>query len=220
MTTMRAVRAHARGGAEQLRLEDAPRPEPRAGEALIRVHAAGITPTELEWSETWLDRQGHDRTPTIPSHEVSGVVEELGPARGCPSSPTRRSTSRAGRHPRRRLRSGSTAGPPQSLPDATEDVHRHLYQAPDGRYRMRYHRGAAVAGWSEMARPTASVGHAQRPCLLVVAQQEEIVRPELRASLARDLGDWLTTVEIDCGHILYWDAFEETAAALRAFLAP
>ena len=78
MTTMRAVRAHARGGAEQLRLEDAPKPEPRAGEALIRVHAAGITPTELEWSETWVDRQGHDRTPTIPSHEVSGVVEELG----------------------------------------------------------------------------------------------------------------------------------------------
>ena len=84
MTNMRAVRAHARGGAEQLRLEDAPKPEPRAasrepraGEALIR-HAAGNTPTEFDWSETWVDRQGHDRTPTIPSHAVSGVVEELG----------------------------------------------------------------------------------------------------------------------------------------------
>jgi lipase len=110
--------------------------------------------------------------------------------------------------------------PPQSLSDATEDVHRHLYQAPDGRYRMRFHRGAAVAGWSEMARPTPSLAHAQRPCLLVVAQQESIVRPELRASLARDLGDRLTTVEIDCGHMVYWDAFEETVAALRAFLAP
>jgi NADPH:quinone reductase-like Zn-dependent oxidoreductase len=47
MTTMRAVQAHARGGAEQMRLEDVPKPEPRAGEALIRVHAAGITPTEF-----------------------------------------------------------------------------------------------------------------------------------------------------------------------------
>jgi NADPH:quinone reductase-like Zn-dependent oxidoreductase len=75
---MRAVRAHARGGAEQLRLDNVPKPEPRHGEALVRVHAAGITPTELEWSETWVDRQGHDRTPMIPSHEVSGVVEELG----------------------------------------------------------------------------------------------------------------------------------------------
>ena len=78
MTTMRAVRAHARGGFEQLRLEDVPKPEPRAGEALVRVHAAGITPTELEWPETWVDRGGHDRTPMIPSHEVSGVVAELG----------------------------------------------------------------------------------------------------------------------------------------------
>ena len=78
VTTMRAVRAHARGGAEQLRLDNVPKPEPRPGEALVRVHAAGVTPTELEWPETWVDREGHDRTPMIPSHEVSGVVEELG----------------------------------------------------------------------------------------------------------------------------------------------
>ena len=91
-------------------------------------------------------------------------------------------------------------------------------QAPDGRYRMRFCRGAAIAGWSEMARTTVSVAHANRPCLLVVALQEEIVRPELRASLARDLGDRLTTVELDCGHMVYWDAFDETVAALRGFL--
>ena len=108
--------------------------------------------------------------------------------------------------------------PPQALADATEDVQRHVQQAPDGRYRMRFCRGAAIAGWSEMARTTVSVAHANRPCLLVVALQEEIVRPELRASLARDLGDRLTTVELDCGHMLYWDAFDETVAALRGFL--
>jgi NADPH:quinone reductase-like Zn-dependent oxidoreductase len=78
MATMRAIRAHAPGGAEQLRLEDAPRPEARAGEALVRVHAAGITASELGWPETWVDRAGHDRTPTIPSHEFSGVVEAVG----------------------------------------------------------------------------------------------------------------------------------------------
>ena len=78
MSTMRAVRAHTRGGAGQLRLDQAPRPEPRVGEALIRVHAAGITPAELGWDETWVDGNGHDRTPTIPSHEFSGVVEALG----------------------------------------------------------------------------------------------------------------------------------------------
>ena len=67
----------------------------------------------------------------------------------------------------------------QALADATEDVQRHVYLAPDGRYRMRFCRGAAIAGWSEMARTTVSVAHASRPCLLVVAKQEEIVRPEL-----------------------------------------
>jgi lipase len=108
---------------------------------------------------------------------------------------------------------------PQSVADATEDVERHLHQAPDGRWRMRFARGAAVAAWSEMARPTVSVAHAAHPCLLVVALQEEIVRPELRASLARDLGDRLTTVELDCGHMVYWDAFDDTAAALRDHLA-
>jgi len=78
MTTMRAMRAHARGGEDQLQLDDVPKPQPRPGEALVRVHAAGITPTELGWPETWVDRSGHDRVPTIPSHEFSGVVEELG----------------------------------------------------------------------------------------------------------------------------------------------
>jgi lipase len=84
---------------------------------------------------------------------------------------------------------------------------------------MRFCRGTAIAGWSEMARTTISVAHAGRPCLLVVALQEEIVRPELRASLARDLGDRLATVELDCGHMVYWDAFDETARALRGFLS-
>ena len=78
MRTMYAVRAHARGGPEALTYEEAPRPEPRVGEALIRVHAAGITPTELGWDETWVDRAGHPRVPTIPSHEVAGVVEAVG----------------------------------------------------------------------------------------------------------------------------------------------
>ena len=78
MATMRAVRAHARGGPDQLRYEEAPRPEPRPGEALIRVHAAGITATEFGWEETWNDRRGRPRVPTIPSHEVAGVVEVLG----------------------------------------------------------------------------------------------------------------------------------------------
>src|SRR5215469_5972172 len=77
--TMMALRAHARGGAEQLRYERAPVPEPGPGEALVAVHAAAITFAELTWDLSWTTRDGRDRTPVIPSHEVSGTVAGLGP---------------------------------------------------------------------------------------------------------------------------------------------
>jgi NADPH:quinone reductase-like Zn-dependent oxidoreductase len=79
MTTMMALRAHARGGPEQLVYESAPVPAPGPGEALVAVHAAGITFAELTWDLSWTTRDGRDRTPVIPSHELSGVVSALGP---------------------------------------------------------------------------------------------------------------------------------------------
>jgi NADPH:quinone reductase-like Zn-dependent oxidoreductase len=44
----------------------------------VRVHAAGFTPGELNWPTTWADRAGRDRTPSVPGHELSGVVAKLG----------------------------------------------------------------------------------------------------------------------------------------------
>ncbi|MBJ7339352.1 NADP-dependent oxidoreductase [Mycolicibacterium sp.] len=73
---MTALRAHHRGGPEVLTVERAPIPVPASGEVLIAVHAAAITFDELTWEETWL-RDGVDRTPIIPSHEVSGVVSAV-----------------------------------------------------------------------------------------------------------------------------------------------
>jgi NADPH:quinone reductase-like Zn-dependent oxidoreductase len=75
---MRALRIHERGGPEYLVAEEAPVPTPGIGDALVRVHAASFTPTELDWPSTWIDRAGHDRRPVIPGHEVSGVVTALG----------------------------------------------------------------------------------------------------------------------------------------------
>jgi NADPH:quinone reductase-like Zn-dependent oxidoreductase len=56
------------------------RPEPRAAinDVVVRVHASGWVPTELEWPSTWTDRVGRARTPTIPGHELAGVVTALG----------------------------------------------------------------------------------------------------------------------------------------------
>lgn len=78
MDTMMALRGHARGGPEQLVYEQAPAPAAGPGEALVAVHAAAITFAELTWDLSWTTRDGADRTPVIPSHEMSGVIASLG----------------------------------------------------------------------------------------------------------------------------------------------
>jgi len=75
---MQALRAHRRGGPEELVYEQAPRPPLGIGDALVEVHTASFTPTELDWPSTWTDRLGRERNPVIPGHEVSGVVAALG----------------------------------------------------------------------------------------------------------------------------------------------
>src|ERR687888_199774 len=56
------------------------RPEPPAAinDVVVQVHASGFVPTEMEWPSTWTDRAGRDRTPSIPGHELAGVVTALG----------------------------------------------------------------------------------------------------------------------------------------------
>ena len=75
---MHALRAHHRGGPDQLLHEPAPLPAVGIGDVLVSVQAASFTPTELGWPSTWVDRLGRDRRPVIPAHEVSGVVAALG----------------------------------------------------------------------------------------------------------------------------------------------
>ncbi|HEY2056550.1 MAG TPA: NADP-dependent oxidoreductase [Solirubrobacterales bacterium] len=56
------------------------RPEPLAAinDVVVQIHASGFVPTELEWPSTWTDRLDRDRTPSIPGHELAGVVTSLG----------------------------------------------------------------------------------------------------------------------------------------------
>ncbi|MGH9763049.1 MAG: NADP-dependent oxidoreductase, partial [Blastocatellia bacterium] len=49
------------------------------GDALVRVYACAITPTELSWSPTYTNQDGVERLPVIPGHELSGVVESVAP---------------------------------------------------------------------------------------------------------------------------------------------
>jgi NADPH:quinone reductase-like Zn-dependent oxidoreductase len=59
-------------------LTEVPYPHAAENDVVVRVHAAGFTPGELAWPATWTDRAGRDRTPSVPGHELSGVVAELG----------------------------------------------------------------------------------------------------------------------------------------------
>jgi NADPH:quinone reductase-like Zn-dependent oxidoreductase len=84
---MRAIvvtdRAAGRAG---MRLVDRPDPDAARlasldgasyGDVVVEVRASGFTGNELEWPSTWVDRLGRDRTPSIPGHEVAGVVTSL-----------------------------------------------------------------------------------------------------------------------------------------------
>ncbi|HXB47163.1 MAG TPA: NADP-dependent oxidoreductase, partial [Streptosporangiaceae bacterium] len=61
-----------------LSLTEMPYPHAAENDVIVQVHAAGFTPGELDWPGTWTDRAGRDRTPSVPGHELSGVVVQLG----------------------------------------------------------------------------------------------------------------------------------------------
>ncbi|MDR3413392.1 MAG: NADP-dependent oxidoreductase [Formivibrio sp.] len=79
--TMKAVRQHEFGGPEVLVYEDAPKPELKPGEVLVRVHAIGINPPD------WYLRDGYKALPpewqpkvdfpVILGTDISGVIEEV-----------------------------------------------------------------------------------------------------------------------------------------------
>jgi NADPH:quinone reductase-like Zn-dependent oxidoreductase len=76
--TMRAIRVHAYGGPEQLALEQIPRPQPQAGELLIRVHAAGVLPMDCYLRQGRMAAMMPKSFPYIPGTAFAGVIEALG----------------------------------------------------------------------------------------------------------------------------------------------
>ena len=76
---MRAMRlSKVQAGAAEFAAVEVPQPKPGAGEMLIRVHAAGVTPTEVIWYTTTHTKEGAPRANAILAHEFSGVVAEVG----------------------------------------------------------------------------------------------------------------------------------------------
>jgi NADPH:quinone reductase-like Zn-dependent oxidoreductase len=61
-----------------MKLSDRPEPQAAINDVVVVVHASGFVGTELTWPSTWTDRRDRDRTPSIPGHELAGVVTALG----------------------------------------------------------------------------------------------------------------------------------------------
>jgi len=65
-------------GTAGMKLVERPEPQPSINDVLVQVYASGFVNTELGWPSTWTDRLDRDRTPSIPGHELAGVVTALG----------------------------------------------------------------------------------------------------------------------------------------------
>src|SRR5262245_735329 len=65
-------------GAAGMKLAERTEPQAAINDVIVQIHASGFVPTELTWPSTWTDRGDRDRTPSIPGHELAGVVTALG----------------------------------------------------------------------------------------------------------------------------------------------
>src|ERR1700687_2556974 len=76
---MRAFVLSRYGGAEHTALTEVPKPSPRAGELLVRVHAAGLNPVDFKTRAGALKSVRNYPLPIVMGNELSGVVEAVGP---------------------------------------------------------------------------------------------------------------------------------------------
>ena len=75
---MKAAVVHDYGGPEVFKYEDAPRPEPKDDEVLVRVIAAGVNPVDAYVRQGMLSKRGSDQRPMIIGYDIAGVVEKAG----------------------------------------------------------------------------------------------------------------------------------------------
>ncbi|HET7162027.1 MAG TPA: NADP-dependent oxidoreductase [Rhodanobacteraceae bacterium] len=78
MTMKAIVVTDQAAGTAGMKLAQRPEPQAAINDVVVQIHASGFVGTELTWPSTWTDRLDRDRTPTIPGHELAGVVTALG----------------------------------------------------------------------------------------------------------------------------------------------
>src|SRR5207253_1148397 len=77
-STMKAIVVHEYGGPEVLKYEDAPRPEPKENEILVKVIAAGVNPVDSAARSQKYARFMNITLPAIPGYDIAGIVERTG----------------------------------------------------------------------------------------------------------------------------------------------
>ena len=110
---------------------------------------------------------------------------------------------------------GSEATPRALL---EEEMREHLAEHRDGRFRFRYCQSAVVSLYGELCTPPPPPETLRSPTLLLHARPFGLVREDQLEAYAAALGELAQIVEVPRGHIVYWEAFDETADAVEAFL--
>jgi lipase len=111
-----------------------------------------------------------------------------------------------------------TISPLAPRPLLEEEFEEHLVVGEDGRLRFRYSQAAVIAAYGEMSQPPPDWSRVQVPTLLVVGAETDVVPPAVVDGLRFELGELLEVVTVPGRHIVLWDAFEQTADAIVAFL--
>jgi NADPH:quinone reductase-like Zn-dependent oxidoreductase len=76
---MKAIVIHQYGGANQLKCESVPAPQPRIGEVLIQLAATSVNPIDFKLRNGAMQALAQLQFPLILGRDVAGTVKELGP---------------------------------------------------------------------------------------------------------------------------------------------
>lgn len=99
-----------------------------------------------------------------------------------------------------------------------EEMREHLVLHDDGLYRYRYSQDTVASAWMEMAARPPAFDRVRLPTLLVVGAESKLVSAGELELYRSALGGLLDVAVVPGGHMVYWDAFDETAAAIERFL--
>jgi lipase len=113
------------------------------------------------------------------------------------------------------VRSGLAHTPREIL---EEEFATHGITGEDGRLRLRYSAGTVSQAYRELGTPPPSFDSLRVPTLVVVGALSVVVTGGQLELYRQALGDLMTIEVVPGGHSVLWDAFDETAAAIDAFL--